>query len=138
MFLLVVLLFAGVSCQRNTAKAKDQEVVKTILYDKSLPEIKKYVNGKWELINGKNDTQECEYEDTFIEFDDDKYVWIEEGKGEPGNLNWRKAPTRDGYDSYLMDVFYETNPAYPLYIQGDTLFLQDCSKTAFKYKLVRK
>ncbi len=37
-----------------------------------------------------------------------------------------------------MDVFYETNPAYPVSIKGDTLILQDCSKTGYKYTLVRK
>ena len=35
-------------------------------------------------------------------------------------------------EAYLMDVFYETNPAYPVSIKGDTLILQDCSETGYK------
>jgi len=53
-------------------------------------------------------------------------------------LNWRKADTGAGYEAYLMDVFYETNPAYPVSIKGDTLILQDCSETGYKYTLVKK
>ena len=64
-------------------------------------------------------------------------VWTEDGKAEPGALNWRKADTGAGYEAYLMDVFYETNPAYPVSIKGDTLILQDCSETGYKYTLVR-
>ena len=43
------------------------------------------------------------------------------------------------FDVYrpMMDVFYETNPAYPVSIKGDTLILQDCSETGYKYTLVR-
>ena len=88
--------------------------------------------------NKKKDAESCEYENTFIKFADDQYVWTEDGKAEPGALNWRKADTGAGYEAYLMDVFYETNPAYPVSIKGDTLILQDCSETGYKYTLVRK
>lgn len=54
-------------------------------------------------------------------------------KAEPGALNWRKADTGAGYEAYLMDVFYETNPAYPVSVKSDTLILQDCSETGYKY-----
>lgn len=138
-----VLMLAGFGCQQKPVQEKKtpevvKETVATTLYDKSLPEIKKYVDGKWELISGQNETQLCEFENTFIVFDDDTYSWIEDGKEEPGDLNWRKEPTAAGYDAYLMDVFYATNPSYPLSIDGDTLYLQDCSQTKYKYKLVRK
>ena len=136
-FLLIAFLLSGTSC-RNKQKAKDTVRIKTTLFDKELPEIKKMINGKWELVSGKNSREVCEYENTFIEFNDDKYIWTEDGKQEPGELNWRKADTGIGYDAYLMDVFYETNPAYPLLINGDTLILQDCSQTGYKYTLIRK
>ncbi|RHJ82909.1 hypothetical protein [Parabacteroides sp. AM08-6] len=136
-FLLIAFLLTGTSC-RNKQKAKDTVRIKTTLFDKELPEIKKMINGKWELVSGKNSREVCEYENTFIEFNDDKYIWTEDGKQEPGELNWRKADTGIGYDAYLMDVFYETNPAYPLLINGDTLILQDCSQTGYKYTLIRK
>ena len=124
--LLVVVLLFGTACQSN--KKKDAESVNVTLFDKDLPEIKTLVNGEWELVS----------ENTVIKFADDQYVWTEDGKAEPGALNWRKADTGAGYEAYLMDVFYETNPAYPVSIKGDTLILQDCSETGYKYTLVRK
>lgn len=122
----------------HSSRKQQAEKTNITLYDKELPEIKAQVDGKWELISGKNAREFCEYENTFIEFDGDQYVWTEDGKAEPGALNWRKADTGAGYEAYLMDVFYETNPAYPVCIKGDTLILQDCSETGYKYTLVRK
>lgn len=123
---------------QTTAKADARPQVKMSLVDKTLPEIKESVNGKWELISGQNASQLCEFENTFITFDNDKYIWTEDGKDEPGDLNWRKAPTGSGYDAYLMDVFYATNPSYPLAISGDTLYIQDCTATAYKYMLLKR
>ena len=122
----------------HSSRKQQAEKTNITLYDKELPEIKAQVDGKWELVSGKNAREFCEYENTFIEFDGDRYVWTEDGKAEPGALNWRKADTGAGYEAYLMDVFYETNPAYPVCIKGDTLILQDCSETGYKYTLVRK
>lgn len=140
--LVIVLMgvcLLGVGC-RNNGKQQVQADVNTTLFDKELPEIKKMVNGRWELVSGQNAGQTCEFENTFIEFNDDQYVWSEEGKDEPGNLNWRKAATGTGtgYDAYLMDAFYETNPSFPLAIHGDTLFIQDCTETGYKYTLIKK
>ena len=104
--LLVVVLLFGTACQSN--KKKDAESANVTLFDKDLPEIKTLVNGEWELVSGKNAREFCEYENTFIKFADDQYVWTEDGKAEPGALNWRKADTGAGYEAYLMDVFYET------------------------------
>lgn len=132
---LGLCLTAIVGCQGKSAR---QDAPQTTLTDKSLPEIKKLIDGKWELINGQNETQLCEFENTFITFNGDKYIWTEDGNDEPGDLNWRKTDMGAGYDAYLMDAFYATNPAYPLSIKGDTLYLQDCSETGYKYKLVRK
>lgn len=134
--LLIAILLLGTACRGNGKNG--EESVKVTLFDKELPEIKAQVDGKWELISGRNAREFCEYENTFIEFDGDRYVWTEDGKAEPGALNWRKADTGAGYEAYLMDVFYETNPAYPVCIKGDTLILQDCSETGYKYTLVRK
>lgn len=122
----------------HSSRKQQAEKTNITLYDKELPEIKAQVDGKWELVSGKNAREFCEYENTFIEFNGDRYVWMEDGKAEPGALNWRKADTGAGYEAYLMDVFYETNPAYPVCIKGDTLILQDCSETGYKYTLVRK
>lgn len=124
--------------EQTAAKADARPQVKMSLVDKTLPEIKESVNGKWELISGQNASQLCEFENTFITFDNDKYIWTEDGKDEPGDLNWRKAPTGNGYDAYLMDVFYATNPSYPLAINDDTLYIQDCTGTAYKYMLIRR
>lgn len=137
--LLVGCLPLGIACQQQN-KPKTEEAVATeiTLFDKDLPEIKKLIDGKWELVSGKNTREFCEYENTFIEFDGDKYVWTEDEKPEPGLLNWRKADTGVGYESFLMDVFFETNPAYPLSMHGDTLFLQDCSQTGYKYTLLKR
>lgn len=137
--LLVGCLPLGMACQQQN-KPKTEETVATeiTLFDKDLPEIKKLIDGKWELVSGKNTREFCEYENTFIEFDGDKYVWTEDEKPEPGLLNWRKADTGVGYESFLMDVFFETNPAYPLSMHGDTLFLQDCSQTGYKYTLLKR
>lgn len=130
------------SCKGKSEQKEDKpavrENVRTTLFDKSLPEIKKLVNGKWELVSGQNAGQLCEFENTFIVFNDDKYIWSEDGKDEPGDLNWRKDDTGAGYEAYLMDVFYETNPSYPLAINRDTLYIQDCTETGYKYTLVRK
>ena len=128
----------GKSGQKDSKEAETRTTVQTTLFDKSLPEIKELVEGKWELVSGQNTTQLCEFENTFIQFNGDKYVWTEEGKDEPGDLNWRKADTGAGYEAYLMDVFLETSPSYPLAIKGDTLFIQDCTETAYKYTLVRR
>ena len=136
LLLLVCILPLGTACQDN--KKKETTKANLSLIEKDLPEIKQLVNGKWELVSGKNAREFCEYENTFITFDGDRYVWTEDGKAEPGALNWRKADTGLGYEAYLMDVFYETNPAFPLSIKGATLFLQDCSETGYKYTLVRK
>ena len=143
----VGLCLIGTSgCKGKSEQGGDQTVektgtrakVKATLFDKSLPEIKEFVNGKWELVSGQNAGQLCEFENTFIVFDGDKYIWSEDGKDEPGDLNWRKADTGVGYEAYLMDVFYATNPAYPLSINGDTLFIQDCTETGYKFTLVRR
>ena len=128
----------GKSGQKDRKASETRTTVQTTLFDKSLPEIKELVEGKWELVSGQNTTQLCEFENTFIQFNGDKYVWTEEGKDEPGDLNWRKADTGAGYEAYLMDVFLETSPSYPLAIKGDTLFIQDCTETAYKYTLVRR
>ena len=128
----------GKSGQKDSKESETSTTVQTTLFDKSLPEIKELVEGKWELVSGQNTTQLCEFENTFIQFNGDKYVWTEEGKDEPGDLNWRKADTGAGYEAYLMDVFLETSPSYPLAIKGDTLFIQDCTETAYKYTLVRR
>lgn len=137
--LMVCLLSVETSCQdKSKQKAKTVEGGTITLFDKELPDIKKYIDGEWELVSSKNDHEAGEYENTFITFNDDKYIWTEENKAEPGNLNWRKADTGNGYEAYLMDVFFETSPAYPLSIDGDTLYLQDCTETKYKYKLVRK
>lgn len=137
--LLVGCLPLGMACQQqNKPKTEEAVAAEITLLDKDLPEIKKLIDGKWELVSGKNAREFCEYENTFIEFDGDKYVWIEDEKPELGLLNWRKADTGVGYESFLMDVFFETNPAYPLSMHGDTLFLQDCSQTGYKYTLVKR
>ena len=128
----------GKSGQKDSKESETRTTVQTTLFDKSLPEIKELVEGKWELVSGQNTTQLCEFENTFIQFNGDKYVWTEEGKDEPGDLNWRKADTGAGYEAYLMDVFLETSPSYPLAIKGDTLFIQDCTETAYKYTSVRR
>ena len=107
------------------------------LYDKDLTEIKQQLNGEWQLLGGVGPVQSCEYDDTFIVFDDDRYEWIEEDTREPGEMNWRKEKTCNGYESYMMDVFYSDLPAYPLALRGDTLLLQDCSPTLYRYTLVR-
>lgn len=137
--LLVGCLPLGMACQQQSKQKTEETVAAEInLFDKDLSEIKKLIDGKWELVSGKNAREFCEYENTFIEFDGDKYVWTEDEKPEPGLLNWRKADTGVGYESFLMDVFFETNPAYPLSMHGDTLFLQDCSQTGYKYTLVKR
>lgn len=123
---------------QKEAKQEAQSSVNITLYDKTLPEIKELVNGKWELVSGQNARETCEFENTFIQFNGDKYVWTEDGKDEPGDLNWRKSDSDAGYDAYLMDVFYATNPSYPLAIKGDTLLIQDCTETGYKYTLVRR
>lgn len=129
---------SGKESKQASEKVSPSANVKATLFDMPLPEIKKLINGRWELLSGKNPSQLCEYENTFIVFNDDKYIWSEDGNDEPGDLNWRKADTGLGYESYLMDVFYATNPSYPLAINGDTLFIQDCSETKYKYTLVRR
>lgn len=143
---LSVLLVAGlavlcVSCQSGKSESTSEsggEKVQMTLFDKDLPEIKQQIDGRWELRSGKNATEEGEFENTFIEFKGDQYVWIEGSQREPGAMNWRKAPTGVGYDSWLMDVFYAERPAYPIAISGDTLYIQDISDTGYKYTLVRK
>ena len=106
--LLVVVLLFGTACQSN--KKKDAESANVTLFDKDLPEIKTLVNGEWELVSGKNAREFCEYENTFIKFADDQYVWTEDGKAEPGALNWRKADTGAGYEAYLSS----TRPTLPI------------------------
>jgi len=119
------------SCSSDKSKGRT-------LHDKSLSEIKKSINGEWELVSGKNASELGEFENTFIVFNDDKYIWKENGVDDPGDLNWRKAPTGIGYDSFLMDVFYAEHPAFPMAIKGDTLYIQDCSETGYLYTLIRK
>jgi len=140
-----ILLVIGVcmsvipACRQQPKENEGKrEQKRTTLYDKSLPEIKEQVNGTWALVHGKNSRESSEYENTFIVFDNDKYIWIEDRQEEPGDLNWRKSPTGNGYDAYIMDAFYAEYPAYPLAINGDTLYLQDISETNYKYTLIRK
>jgi len=133
--LLVCFCIIGTACHDNKKTTKEK---KMMLIEKTLPEIKKQINGKWKLVSGKNASENCEYENTYITFDGNNYIWTEDGKDEQGSLNWRNADTGIGYKAYLMDVFYQTHPAFPLMINGDTLLLQDCSKTGYLYTLVRK
>lgn len=124
--------------KKKSTRAEPVLVGHCTLFDKSLPEIKEYIKGEWKLVSGKNVREVCEYDNTFIQFDGDEYVWTEDDTDEPGDLNWRKTETGAGYDAYVMDVFYAEHPAYPLAINGDTLYIQDCSETGYKYTLVRK
>lgn len=124
--------------KKKSTRAEPVLVGHCTLFDKSLPEIKEYIKGEWKLVSGKNVREVCEYDNTFIQFDGDEYVWTEDDTDEPGDLNWRKIETGAGYDAYVMDVFYAEHPAYPLAISGDTLYIQDCSETGYKYTLVRK
>ncbi|MDR1203513.1 MAG: hypothetical protein LBL58_18045 [Tannerellaceae bacterium] len=133
--IVACLLVAG-GC--NGKKRQAPLEAEATLFDKPLDEIKQYMNGEWELVSGQNARETNEFENTFIAFDNDRYVWTEDGKAEPGKLNWRKAETGAGYEAWLMDVFYAEYPAYPLVIKGDTLYIQDCTATAYKYTLVRK
>ncbi|MDR1200355.1 MAG: hypothetical protein LBL58_01830 [Tannerellaceae bacterium] len=135
--LFACLLIAS-SCNEKKQQAATPVRVETMLIDKPLDEIKQYVNGKWELTSGKNARETCEFENTFIEFDNDRYVWTEDGQSESGILNWRKNETSSGYEAYLMDVFYADSPSYPVAIKGDTLYIQDDTETAYRYTLVRK
>jgi hypothetical protein len=140
MGIVACLLVAG-GCdgkKRQASVEAKAERVEATLFDKPLGEIKQYMNGEWELVSGQNVRETNEFENTFITFDNNRYVWTEDGKAEPGKLNWRKAETGAGYEAWLMDVFYAEYPAYPLAIKGDTLYIQDCTATAYKYTLVRK
>lgn len=124
--------------QETTQKEVSTKNLDVVLYNKTLPEIKEYINGKWELVSGQNARELNEFEKTFIEFKGDNYVWTEDGNSEKGKLNWRKESTGAGYDAYLMDVFYAEYPSYPVAVKGDTLYIQDCTETAYRYKLVRR
>lgn len=139
-FLLSGLFLSYTSCKSDKSKkaAAGKEVVRTTLFDKTLPEVKKLVDGEWELVSCKNATEEGEFENTFITFKGDDYVWTENGVSEPGELNWRLEDPGVGYEAWMMDVFYATAPSFPLSISGDTLYIQDCTKTAYMYTLVKK
>ena len=142
----VLLVFVGCkektqkqSAEKKTsAEAPSNARVETTLFDKPLSEIVTNINGRWELVSGQNARELNEFENTFVIFDSDTYIWIEDDKPELGALNWRKADTGSGYEAFVMDVFYAERPSYPLAIKGDTLFIQDCSETAYRYKLVRR
>ncbi|MDH6358386.1 hypothetical protein [Parabacteroides sp. PF5-9] len=129
---LFILCLSG--CGQKTVKEK----VNTTLYDKPLSEIKSHIAGKWQLVHSKNGREFSNYENTFITFKGDDYIWTENKEKESGLLNWRKAPTGNGYDAYVMDAFYAEYPAYPLALKGDTLYIQDITETRYKYTLIRK
>lgn len=134
----LIMIFAGIICLVAISSCNSDKSKGVTLYDKSLSEIKQKVNGEWELVSGKNAREIGEFENTFITFDNDKYIWTENGVSEPGELNWRKESTGMGYDAYMMDVFYSSRPSFPIAINGDTLYIQDCSETGYKYTLVKK
>ena len=136
--LLPLLLVAVLPFGMAQSNQKKTECVNITLLNRELSEIKALVNGEWELVSGGNARELCEYENTFITFADDQYVWTEDGKAEPGALNWRKTEIETGHKVFLMDVFYATHPAYPVSVKGDTLILQDCSETRYEYTLIRK
>lgn len=141
LFVLTGLFLFNTSCNSgNTQKSSEPEQGKSsiMLTDKTLSEVKELINGKWELITGQNTTELGEFENTFITFKGDEYVWTENNISEPGEMNWRKEATGIGYDAWLMDVFYADSPSFPLAIKGDTLYIQDCTETAYKYTLVRR
>ena len=133
--IVLLCIITGCKFQESQPEIKDAH---TTLFDKPLSEIKQLINGKWELVSNQNARETGEFENTFITFKDDDYIWTENGNSEAGKLNWRKTPTGIGYDAYLMDVFYENFPSFPLAISGDTLYIQDCTETNFKYTLIRK
>lgn len=89
--LLPLLLVAVLPFGMAQSNQKKTECVNTTLLNRELSEIKALVNGEWELVSGGNARELCEYENTFITFADDQYVWTEDGKAEPGALNWRKT-----------------------------------------------
>lgn len=134
--LLVVVLLFGTACQSN--KKKDAESVNVTLFDKDLPEIKTLVNGEWELVSGKNAVSSANMRILSSSLQTTNMSGRRTGKAEPGGFELAQSGYGAGYEAYLMDVFYETNPAYPVSIKGDTLILQDCSETGYKYTLVRK
>ncbi len=107
------------------------------LFDKELNALKELLNGKWQLVSGENSSVYFEFDETFIVFNGDRYIWMEEGEMEEGVLNWRREATGSGYDSFFTDVFYEDNPTFPLAIVNDTLIIQDISPNLYIYKLVR-
>jgi len=133
----IFLLCIITSCKSQETKPETKNIEETLL-NRPLPEIKQVVNGEWELVSNQNEREIGEFENTFITFDGDNYVWTENGNSEKGKLNWRKTSIETGDEAYLMDVFYEDFPAFPLAIKGDTLYIQDCSETKYKYTLIRK
>jgi len=133
----ITLLCSIMGCKSQEKPSETRNTDETLI-GKSLPEIKQLVNGKWELISNQNERETGEFENTFITFDGDDYIWTENGDSEKGKLNWRKAPAEIGYDAYLMDVFYEDFPSFPLSVKGDTLYIQDCTETNYKYTLIRR
>ena len=51
----------GKSGQKDSNESETRTTVQTTLFDKSLPEIKELVEGKWELVSGQNTTQPVSY-----------------------------------------------------------------------------
>ncbi|MCD7932166.1 MAG: hypothetical protein LUH15_12890 [Tannerellaceae bacterium] len=128
-FFLLLFILAGFSAYASEP---------VTLYDKTLPELQKLLNGKWILLSGQNETVYFEFDDTTIEFKNTMYIWKDEEGEEGDNLNWRQEPTDNGYDAWVSDVFYEDNPSYPLMIRNDTLLIQDITEEQYLYKLVRQ
>lgn len=138
--LLLVCLVGGCKSKKPSERIDPSKIVRnanTTLFDKPLEEVKALVYGKWELVSGQNGRELNEFENTFIVFNGDTYTWMEDGEADTDDLNWRKEATGNGYDAYLSDVFYAEYPSYPLAIRGDTLIIQDCTETAYRYTLVR-
>ncbi len=141
LFLFVLVIACNLGNKQapvEQAPVSPGEPVRVTLFDKTLPEIKDLINGNWQLVSGETATYSVEFDDTFIEFNDDEYVWTDEDGTEAGRLNWRQAPTGHGYDAFFTDVFYEENPTFPLAIHGDTLLIQDISEHLYLYRLVRR
>ncbi|MCC8154240.1 MAG: hypothetical protein LIP01_08540 [Tannerellaceae bacterium] len=130
LFILFILIIIG------TNKLIAQTV--SHLYNQSLNEVKKRINGKWQLVSGETETIYFEFDDTLLNSKMMSMSGRMKMGTEGGNLNWRKQDTTGGEQVFLMDVFYDENPSYPFAIKGDTLYIQDATENAFLYKLVKR
>lgn len=139
-FCFVLIICFCFACKKNVAR------LNIVLYDKPLPTIRQYIQGKWQLIYGKGGISATNiqyYHNIWWEFNDDRIKILGDGLiyvDTTVQWNYDLGTYTNGDSTFLMK-FYNNQYVPSVYvtdrIYNDTLILHDNSSDAVFYHFIK-